>query len=298
MRSREQHVAAPWIGRWYSKISGASSHPCVVPWRWRCSLVCALACACSSHEHSPPAPSPALPPEDGFYYWLDPARCLDPCDCAPSNQISVAADARLDPSGSARLASSVQPHLLELFQAAALEGHLLTISSAYRSYAEQLDTWLATTEIGRAARPGHSEHQIGTAIDLSIPTGAAEDWLSAHAYEHGFSLSFPRGAEKLTGIRYEPWHFRFVGIEAATEIQTQGWSNVEYLRAHPELVHSGDCSDCPTPESYRACDGQSTQGNCSGDVLEFCADGAAGAVDCSSTGAACSSDPSAGAACR
>jgi hypothetical protein len=266
-------------------------------WRWGAALLGVLACA-RSRDEKPQEVTPVLPAEDGFYYWVDPARCLDPCAGTPSDLISVAADAASDPSGPARISSSVQPHLIELFQTAALEGHILSISSGYRSYADQLDTWLGTTEIGRAARPGHSEHEIGVAVDLSIPTGAAEDWLSAHAYEHGFSLSFPSGAEKLTGVRHEPWHFRFVGTDAASEIHEQGWSNVEYLRAHPDLARYGDCSDCPSPESYQACGDFSAAGSCNGDVLEFCVDGAAAAVDCSNTGAACSVDASGDAECH
>ncbi|HEU4583291.1 MAG TPA: D-alanyl-D-alanine carboxypeptidase family protein [Polyangiaceae bacterium] len=61
---------------------------------------------------------------------------------------------------------------------------------------------LLATEIGRAARPGHSEHQLGTTIDVGT-TAIGQQSLAEHAAEHGFALSLAHGAEKLTGVRCE-----------------------------------------------------------------------------------------------
>ena len=90
----------------------------------------------------------------------------------------------------------------------------MRINSAFRSYREQARVFRTMKERGRAARPGHSEHQLGTAIDLKLPTTAAIDWLGEHAFEYGFALSYPPGKQRLTGYRPEPWHMRFVGDDA------------------------------------------------------------------------------------
>jgi zinc D-Ala-D-Ala carboxypeptidase len=115
-------------------------------------------------------------------------------------------------------------------------GYPLVILSAYRSYALQVDTFDYWTRVGgyqqalrTSARPGHSEHQLGTAIDfgdgMAAPweyddwaTTAAGTWLAAHAAEHGFVMSFPKGKTRVTCYHYEPWHYRWVGKDLAQTI--------------------------------------------------------------------------------
>jgi LAS superfamily LD-carboxypeptidase LdcB len=249
------------------------------------------------------APQPAAPElaeEDGFFYWVDPARCLDPCLGSPSQRlVRVDISGQLDAAGEYSLDTSVQPRLVELLHAAALAGHTVTLDSAFRGYALQVTYWNESqTQIGEKARPGHSEHQIGTAVDIGYETTEEDQWLAQHAFEFGFSMSFTPGAEKLTGIRHEPWHFRYMGESAAREIHDNGWSNVEYLRAHLELARFGDCGDCPDAQSRSACGDLDTAGICDGSVLRFCVDGAAGAVDCALTGLSCSVDGLGDAACQ
>lgn len=87
--------------------------------------------------------------------------------------------------------------------------------------------------------PGKSEHQIGLALDIitnnysSLDEGfantAAGKWLAAHCDEYGFILRYPLGKENITGIEYEPWHFRYVGQEAAASIMEQGITLEEYV---------------------------------------------------------------------
>lgn len=120
------------------------------------------------------------------------------------------------------------PALAALTAAAKKDGLKLTLSSSYRSWVYQKDLFqryaakdgLATAE-RYSARPGRSQHQLGTVIDFGSVTpefGATKEglWLAAHAGEYGFSLSFPEGQEGLTGYVYEPWHFRYIGVEACT----------------------------------------------------------------------------------
>jgi D-alanyl-D-alanine carboxypeptidase len=130
--------------------------------------------------------------------------------------------------------------LATLFAHAASDGVPLAAVSGYRSEATQRDLYgLAVARRGRAdadrvsARPGHSEHQTGLAMDV---TGAdrrcpAEDcfagtpaarWLAAHAHEHGFIIRYPEGKEVVTGYEYEPWHLRYVGRDVAAALAAEG----------------------------------------------------------------------------
>jgi hypothetical protein len=194
--------------------------------------------------------------------------------------------------------ASVQPALAALVAAAATAGHELRVNSAYRSYAEQAKLYRGMKEIGRAARPGHSEHQLGTTIDLRLPTAAAVAWLAAQAPRFGFALSYPPGKQRITGYRPEPWHVRYVGREAATEIATRGLTLEEYFRAHPERGESGSCSDCPAPASRTKCGRVTAAGTCRGTVLTWCYDGALAAVDCKVSEQVCARDAGGDAVCR
>lgn len=89
------------------------------------------------------------------------------------------------------------------------------------------------------ARPGTSEHHSGLAVDVlgsgytsleeSFETTPAFAWLMEHCAEYGFILRFPKDKEDITGVTYEPWHYRYVGVEAATEIMARGITLEEYL---------------------------------------------------------------------
>ena len=133
------------------------------------------------------------------------------------------------------------------------------ILSGYRSYAAQAISWAKWNreEPERAAilsaRPGHSEHQLGTTVDFGSPelaeiVGIADiefhtyfyqtsegAWLAENAHRYGFTLSYPRGAQEVTGFYYEPWHFRYVGVEIATLLYDSGMYLTEYqLLNQPE----------------------------------------------------------------
>jgi D-alanyl-D-alanine carboxypeptidase len=122
---------------------------------------------------------------------------------------------------------------LETMAAAARAGGItLAVSSAYRSYHYQIEVYARNVrELGQAAadresaRPGYSQHQLGLVVDFgSITNDFAETragrWMEANAGRFGWSLSFPRGHEALTGYRWESWHYRYVGPELAAFINT------------------------------------------------------------------------------
>ena len=115
----------------------------------------------------------------------------------------------------------------EMDAAAKAVGVTLVFSSAYRSYAYQAEVYARhVRDLGQAgadrvsARPGHSQHQLGTVVDLgsidnSFAESSAGKWMAENAARFGFSLSYPKGAEALTGYDWESWHFRFIGKDAA-----------------------------------------------------------------------------------
>ena len=126
-----------------------------------------------------------------------------------------------------------------LFAAATAAGRPLRAVSGFRSEAQQQQIHQEFVEDDGqeaadrySARPGHSEHQTGLALDVTTYDGAcpAEDcfalrpeaqWLADHAHEHGFIVRYPEGAEAITGYEYEPWHLRYVGVELATHLDAE-----------------------------------------------------------------------------
>lgn len=105
-----------------------------------------------------------------------------------------------------------------------------------KGYSEEEAKILAAKE---TAVPGTSEHQLGLAADILctsrpwLDEGQAntetQKWLMANCHKYGFILRYPKGTTSITGIIYEPWHYRYVGVEIATEIMTRGITLEEYL---------------------------------------------------------------------
>jgi zinc D-Ala-D-Ala carboxypeptidase len=170
----------------------------------------------------------------------------------------------------------IKPDLTAMVEAAARDNVELAAISAYRgpdeqALAYQSSVWRvlarertpegqpighAEAEV-RAARfvapPGHSQHQLGTAVDFSTwevnyalnPAFAETEagrWLEAHAWEYGFVLPYPRNGEERSGYAYEPWHWRWIGRELAAVLQRDSYLQHpsivvdDYLRAAEELL--------------------------------------------------------------
>ncbi|MEE0776131.1 MAG: D-alanyl-D-alanine carboxypeptidase family protein [Bacillota bacterium] len=152
---------------------------------------------------------------------------------------------------------------METQAAAALERMLKDLRSAgisalvvsgYRTYEKQVSLYnrqvqrviannpgISRAEAERIAAtisaiPGTSEHELGLAVDLgtggslkeSFANTAAGKWIHAHCAEYGFILRYPKDKQHITGIIYEPWHFRYVGVEAAKDIKASGLCMEEY----------------------------------------------------------------------
>lgn len=142
-------------------------------------------------------------------------------------------------------------HLEEMIVAARDAGHALWISSGYRSmetqerlFREEVDGYKsqgyspseASSLAGQAvAIPGTSEHTTGLSVDLNGVKPSFADteeyqWLIRHAAEYGFILRYPKDKQDVTGIIYEPWHFRYVGKEDAEKIAAEGLCLEEYVQ--------------------------------------------------------------------
>lgn len=139
--------------------------------------------------------------------------------------------------------------LKKLLEAAEEGGIPLYLNSAYRSRQEQEEVlWEKIWELmdqGRsmeeakrqalsvAAQPGTSEHETGLALDIIAADRSRNEeayrWLFDHAWEYGFALRYPAGKTEITGIEYEPWHYRYVGEGPAREMWEQGLCLEEYL---------------------------------------------------------------------
>ena len=131
--------------------------------------------------------------------------------------------------------------LKEMQKAAAKSGIDLYVVSGYRSYATQQSVYNRyVNRDGKAeadtysARPGHSEHQTGLAMDLnslyaSFAYTAEGKWLAANAYKYGFIIRYPKNKQNVTGYIYEPWHVRYLGKELAADVYKSGLCLEEYF---------------------------------------------------------------------
>ncbi len=150
----------------------------------------------------------------------------------------------------------VTRHVLKMIRRAEAEGVKLYVCSPYRDIERQTELFerkverlikdgMSEEEAIEAASqtvavPGASEHQVGlafdfitedyTCLDEGFEDTDAGKWLKENAADYGFILRYPRGKEDITGIEYEPWHYRYVGERAAREIMDRGITLEEYDR--------------------------------------------------------------------
>ena len=151
-------------------------------------------------------------------------------------------------SGGFQVDSRIYPALQQMFDDARSQGILPHITSAYRTMEDQQYQMDAKTqeylssgysqEEARAlaeewvAIPGTSEHQLGICVDISSveqDPGAVWYWLNMYAWQYGFIQRYPDEKYAITGINTEPWHYRYVGTEAARDMHESGQCLEEYL---------------------------------------------------------------------
>ncbi len=161
-------------------------------------------------------------------------HCFNPLTWAPSDLTSL--DGFILRTVSAE-------HMQSMMAAATAAGNGFALSSAYRSYANQVTTynnWVAVNGSTAAAdtvsaRPGYSEHQTGLAADLKVgscvlecfSTTTAYAWLQANAADYGFIQRYPSGLSSITGYAPEAWHWRYVGVDVAQDMKSKGIQTLE-----------------------------------------------------------------------
>ena len=134
-------------------------------------------------------------------------------------------------------------------------GYGCTINNTYRSLELQRYMWDVRIEqrmaegmtydeaiafIGQSlAKVGASEHHLGLAVDLD-GSSAMEAWMDEHCWDYGFIVRYPEGTTELTGIIYEPWHFRYVGTELALELKELGLCMEAYMDMLTEQAAEGE----------------------------------------------------------
>lgn len=158
---------------------------------------------------------------------------------------------QLEALGSRYGSGSLQPEAAAAFRAMAdaarEDGISLRSVSAYRSYTRQENLYSRYLSYDSqasvdsySARPGFSEHQTALALDINTASLSAHfentpayAWLTEHCAQYGFILRYPQGKEDITGYRFEPWHYRYVGAEIAQICMSQDLTYEEYIALQP-----------------------------------------------------------------
>ncbi len=191
-------------------------------------------------------PKPAKPFEDETYANIGQTVALSKYNYMPSDLVRIPDSISLS-ANILCLRKEASEKLIEMISSAKKGKHIIKITSAFRNPEHQkniLDLNLKSKNQKTStsvAKPGYSEHQLGTTIDLTGATIKYKStatlfkdspeyaWLSEHAYEYGFLESYPLGKEDITGYIFEPWHYRYIGIEKAKEAHDKNLTLTEYL---------------------------------------------------------------------
>jgi zinc D-Ala-D-Ala carboxypeptidase len=204
-------------------------------------------------------PEPSTPTSPSGNWWSYPAEILPatkngndllvlvnkkyklPENYAPTDLVN-ANTSGIRSVGTNNVRDDIINDLKELNNAAKAASVDVSVISAYRSYSTQVSTyqyWVNYNKGNRdaadrvSARPGHSQHQLGTTVDFStneigdkigsaFHNTKAAKWLAANAHKYGFAIAYPSGAETITGYSYESWHFRYIGKTNATSWKNSG----------------------------------------------------------------------------
>lgn len=228
-------------------------------------LICAAAVSLAALFAYVPdfdAPEAPVTSENIRSYWafflINDSNPL-PADYTPELEV-------IDFSGSREfyLDARAAPSAIKLLNAAESDGVALRVVSAYRSRQRQLENFnnyverlvqehgmdeseAITFTSAQIAQPGASEHNAGLAVDIlstdwflhnNDVTDEFEKtpefrWLAENSWKYGFILRYPKGKEDVTGFIYEPWHFRYVGIDIAEQIMNTGLTLEEYIGLYP-----------------------------------------------------------------
>jgi D-alanyl-D-alanine carboxypeptidase len=161
-------------------------------------------------------------------------HCIQPVTYVPNDLVAI--------GNGYVLSAKAAPSFNALMVAASAAGVSISVTSSYRSYSDQVSTyayWVNTSGKDGAdtysARPGYSEHQTGLAFDISsngcvlscFGTSTAYGWMQANAAKYGFIQRYYAGYESITGYEAEEWHYRYVGVAVASDMQAKGIKTLE-----------------------------------------------------------------------
>ena len=154
-------------------------------------------------------------------------------------------------SNGQKIDERIYPYLQKMFDAARAEGIYPIVREGYRTEKEQqalydekvqayINEGYSRSRAERTAKewvalPGTSEHQLGIAVDINADKSKCSNnevyaWLAENAHKYGFILRYPQGKLEMTGISYEPWNYRYVGVDAAQEIYNEKICLEEYFK--------------------------------------------------------------------
>ena len=187
-----------------------------------------------------PTPSPTINPDsdprftstDSVLIFANKKHKL-PDGYVPSDLVSLTVATAY---GDVQMKQEASDAISQMFAAANAEGVYPVVTTAYRS--EEFQTELYNGYVERdgqeaadtySSRPGYSDHQTGLAADISCEANSyylnqdfenttEGQWLAQHAHEYGFVMRYPKDKQDITGYMYEPWHFRYIGVEEATAL--------------------------------------------------------------------------------
>ena len=192
-----------------------------------------------------PEPLDTLTSDDGNILVLVNKLHAVSSDYKPAGMVKM--DNSLSTWSDLELKKEAYEAYLEMYEDAKELGYNLKVCSAYRTYSTQISLFNNSiknrgweTTYLRSAYPGRSEHHTGLSIDItsaSMDWGLTQEfanyedgqWLNEHCQEYGFIVRYPKGKTDVTGYAYEPWHFRYVGVDAAAYIMENGITLEEYL---------------------------------------------------------------------
>lgn len=190
----------------------------------------------------PPTEAPTEPEDTSWMLTLVNAEHAVPDNAVPTELTDLFNGEQVD--------SRIYPALQQMFDDAREQGVYPLVNEGYRTHERQqqimeqrVQEYIAQGYDEQSAQeqaqstvavPGTSEHELGLALDIIADAEKCDDetvyaWLRDNAYKYGFILRYPEDKADITGIDFEPWHYRYVGAEAALEIYQQGICLEEYL---------------------------------------------------------------------
>ena len=171
------------------------------------------------------------------YYYLE-------SDYIPDDLVNISQTYSWGENGSQKTRQVVYDAFIDMWNAANKEGYYLMVNSSFRNYQDQESVYNAykntsgeTYANSIATKPGFSEHQTGLALDIFSKSNTNKNtfkdtpeakWLKENAYKYGFILRYPEEFEEVTGITFEPWHYRYVGKDIAKYIYENNITFDEY----------------------------------------------------------------------